>query len=538
LHTTTIGASYDDVRKNFKWDLPTTFNFGRDVVDATAQDDDRLALLWTSDKAPERRFNFSDISIGSDQIAHVLRRAGVKKGDRIVVQLPRIPEWHLTMTACTKIGAIAIPCIEMLTANDLEYRVAHSGAIAVVTTADNVVKYDQCDTLRVKCCFGTVDGWLNLHEESVRESGAFECADMGIDDAALMYYTSGTSGSPKGVLHASRALLAWRNSAIYWQGIGPGDLNWCTADTGWSKAGTGVIFAPWGAGSAVLFHDGAFDPHRRLEIIQNHRVTAFCAAATEFRHIVQLDLTHYDLTSLKRCVSAGETVNPELVTRWKQATGVDLLDGYGQTETLMTIVNSDGLSVRPGSMGKPIPGTRFEILDHDGGKLAADEIGNIAMQLPSPQFTLGYWNDPGKTQENILRSDGVDYWLTGDMGYRDRDGYFFYTGRNDDVISSSGYRIGPTEVENALNTHPAVLEAAAVGKPDAERGEIVKAFVVLRPGFAADPTMIKSLQDHVKNVTAPYKYPREIAFLTDLPKTASGKILRRALRDVDRQRKS
>ncbi|OWW19885.1 acyl-CoA synthetase [Noviherbaspirillum denitrificans] len=524
-------TSYEAAVRDFKWDLPEKFNFGRDVVDATAATDDRLALVWTSDDAPTRKFNFSDISVRSSQIAGALRRAGVKKGDCVIVQLPRIPEWHLTMTACTKLGAIAIPCIEMLTAKDLAYRIAHSQAAAVVTTPDNTPKYEDGAPVRVRACFGSVPGWISLDSEAARESGAFECADVGLENPALMHYTSGSTGNPKGVLHASRALFAWRLSAIYWQGIGRGDLNWCTADTGWAKAGTGVLFAPWGAGSAVLFHHGTFDPARRLQIIQEHRVTAFCAAATEFRHMIQLDLSAYDFSSLKRCVSSGEAVNPEIVKRWKEQTGVNLFDGYGQTETLMTILNYEPMKVKPGSMGRPLPGTHFEILGPDGEILGPNAIGQIAMRLPSPQFMLGYWNDAAKTQENILKSGGVSYWMTGDLGYRDEDEYFFYTGRNDDVISSAGYRIGPNEVENALITHSAVVEAAAIGKPDAERGEIVKAFVILRHGFVPDEALAKALQEHVKRTTAPYKYPREIEFVTELPKTASGKLLRRVLRD-------
>jgi acyl-coenzyme A synthetase/AMP-(fatty) acid ligase len=524
-------TTYEEAARNFKWELPASFNFGRDVVDAAAEKADRLALVWTSDNAEHKSFQFSDISAASNRIANVLRRAGVRKGDRVIVQLPRIPEWHMTMTACTKLGAIAVPCIEMLTAKDLAYRIAHAQAAAVVTTTDNAPKYENIAGAPVRACFGKAAGWIDMQAEAARESAAFACADVGLEDPALMHYTSGSSGNPKGVVHASRALFAWRMSAVYWQGIGPGDLNWCTADTGWAKAGTGVLFAPWGAGSAVLFHHGVFDARRRLEIIQQYRVTAFCAAATEFRHMVQLDLSAYDLSSLKRCVSSGESVNAEIVRRWKEMTGVALLDGYGQTETLMTILNYESMPVKLGSMGKPLPGLRYEILGPDGQRLKDNEVGQLAMELPAPQFMLGYWNDPAKTAESIVQSEGKSYWASGDLGYRDEDGYFFYTGRNDDVISSAGYRIGPTEVENALITHQAVIEAAAIGKPDAERGEIVKAYVVLRQGQAGDEALAKALQEHVKKITAPYKYPREIEFVAELPKTPSGKLLRRLLRD-------
>lgn len=531
-------TTYEEAVRNFRLELPETFNFGRDVVDSIAESADRLALLWTSDEAADRRFAFSDISRLSNRLANLLSRAGIRKGDRIIVQLPRIPEWHLMLTACTKIGAVPIPCIEMLTAKDLQYRISHSGAIAAITTPENTPKYEGCAGLRLKACFGKASDWLDLHEEAERESDSHACAEIAIEDPAIMYYTSGSTGNPKGVIHAARALFAWKLSSAYWQRIGAGDLNWCTADTGWSKAGTGSLFSPWGMGSAVMAHNGAFDPRRRLELIETHGVTVFCAAATEFRHMLQLDLSRYDFSKLRLCVSGGESVNPEVVNRWRDITGVNLLDGYGQTETLMTILNYAPMGVKPGSMGRPIPGTQFEVLGDDNERVGTNGVGHIAMRLPNPQFMLGYWKEPEKTAEKIVKAGEHDFWLTGDMGYRDEDGYYFYTGRSDDIISSAGYRIGPTEVENALSEHPSVLEAAVVGKPDAERGEIVKAFIVLRKGFAAGPALISALQDHVKKMTAPYKYPREIEFIAEIPKTPSGKMLRRVLRDAEAKRHS
>lgn len=524
---------YQRTVADFRWDLPATFNFGRDVVDRYAQQGDGLALLAASADGPTQSYRFSDISRQSSQLAHVLWRGGLRPGDRVVVQLPRIAMWHVAMTACTKLGAIPIPCVEMLTAKDIAYRIHHSGAVAAITTQANTAKYAARDGLRLKLSTQESHGWLSVEAEMAREAESYDCEDTPIESPAIIYYTSGSSGNPKGVTHAARALFAWKLSAAYWQGLAAGDINWCTADTGWAKSGTGVLFAPWGVGAAVVAYDGGFDPVRRLELIAQLGVTVFCAAATEFRHLVQSDVASHDLSRLRLCVSAGESVNPEIVHRWRELSGVPLLDGYGQTETLMTILNYPCLPVKPGSMGKPIPGSAFDVLDESRAPVADGMVGEIAMKLPNPQFMLGYWNDPEKTSAGLTRHGDQFYWLTGDLGLRDRDGYFFYTGRNDDIISSAGYRIGPMEVENALIEHPAVVETAVVAKPDAERGEIVKAFVVLREGLQGSAALVKELQDHVKAVTAPYKYPREIEFRAELPKNAAGKLLRRVLRDAE-----
>jgi acyl-coenzyme A synthetase/AMP-(fatty) acid ligase len=387
--------------------------------------------------------------------------------------------------------------------------------------------------VHVRVAIGDVPVGWTAFDEAAGDSELFQCAEMAIEDPALLYYTSGSSGNPKGVLHAARSLYAWRLSAAWWQTLEEDDVKWCTSDTGWAKAGTGILFGPWSRGSCVLFHDGKFDVNQRLRLLAKHRVTVFCAPATEFRHLVSAPVAEHDLSALRLSVSAGESVNPEIVRRWHELTGAQLLDGYGQTETLMTVLNYPCMPVKPGSMGKPIPGTRFDILGEDSRVLGADEEGQLAMRLPNPQFMLGYWNNPERTRENIRRIAETDYWLTGDLAVRDADGYLFYTGRTDDIISSAGYRIGPTEVENALIEHPSVVESAVVAKPDHERGEIVKAFVVLRHGVVASDQLVEELQKHVQRVTAPYKYPRQIAFVETLPKNASGKLLRRVLRDQE-----
>jgi acyl-coenzyme A synthetase/AMP-(fatty) acid ligase len=306
---------------------------------------------------------------------------------------------------------------------------------------------------------------------------------------------------------------------------------WCTADTGWSKAGTSVLFGPWSMGATVVFHDGPFDARQRFEILQRHRVQIFCAAATELRRLVHVDVRGYDLSALRQCVSAGEAVNPEIVDRWAQLTGTPLLDGYGQTETLMTVLNYPGMAVKPGSMGRPIPGVDAGVLTEAGDMRTHDCEGELAIRLPNRQFMLGYWRDPERTAQGMVEVGGATWFRTGDTVRCDADGYVFYTGRADDIINSAGYRIGPQEIENVLIQHDAVAECAAVGVPDAERGEIVKAWVVLRDGHVPSESLTRELQAHVKNVTAPYKYPRAVAFVDELPKTVSGKIQRNLLRE-------
>jgi acyl-coenzyme A synthetase/AMP-(fatty) acid ligase len=522
---------YEDAYRAFRWELPATFNFGVDVVDAWARTEpSRPALVWCDATGAERRFTFADMADLSSRFANVLAGHGIEKGDRVLVMLPRIPEWQIATVGCLKLGAVPIPCIGMLTAKDVAYRAAHSGARAAVTTEDNAVKFDGLP-LDARLVVGKAPGWAPLRDALGEASGRFDAATVALEDPAIMYYTSGSAGPPKGVLHAARALFAWRVSAWFWNDLDPDDTMWCTADTGWSKAGTSILFGPWSCGACVLFYDGPFDAHRRFELLARYRVSVFCAAATELRRLVQVDASAHDLSALRLTLSAGEAVNPEIVERWHALAGVPLLDGYGQTETLMTVLNYRAMPVKLGSMGRPLPGTEIAILDPDGRPTTVETPGEIAIRLPNPQFMLGYWQEPDLTAAAILRVAGVEYFLTGDMATRDEDGYLYYQGRADDVISSAGYRIGPLEVENALIEHPAVQECAAVASPDPERGEIVKAFVVLAPGASASDGLIAELQDHAKRTTAPYKYPRRMEFVDDLPKTASGKIRRRVLRD-------
>ena len=528
---------YESVCRSHRLDLPATFNFGRDVVDWFAKDPDKIALIWCDAADCERVLTFADIARSSNQVANWLAGQGIRQGDRVIVMLPRIPEWQICLTACFNLGAVPIPCITMLTVKDIAYRVEHSQAVAVITIAEQCSKFkDHLPALKAKLVVdGSMTGWA-AHDITRQCAEDFDACDLGLEEPAIMYYTSGSTGDPKGVCHPGRSLYAWRLSARHWLSLGPDDTMWCTADTGWSKAGTSILFGPWSQGSAVLFYDGPFEARRRFELIERYGVTVFCAAATELRRLIHEDISGIDISALKLTVSAGESVNPEILDAWQVLTGVPLLDGYGQTEVLMTVLNYPWMPVKPGSMGRPLPGIETGLLKPDGSLGGCGDQGELLIRLPSPQMMLGYWNDPERTGQALFKSDDNQWFRTGDNVYQDDDGYFFYVGRTDDIINSAGYRIGPQEVENALISHPAVQESAVVGVPDPERGEIVKAFVVLAdPGLERGSNdLVSELQDHVKQYTAPYKYPRSIEFVDELPKTVSGKIQRNLLRSREK----
>ena len=522
---------YRTVCRTFEWGVPEYFNFGADVVDALATDPQRLALIWCDETGDEKRFSFADISRLSNQFANVLTEHGVVKGDRVVIMLPRIPQWQIVMTACLKMGAVVVPCIEMLTERDVAYRLAHSGAKAIVTTASNTSKIaTDSDTLTLRISVGGTPGWIDYDKAFDNASETFEPAKVAADDPAIIYYTSGTTGTPKGVVHGARAIFVWRYTARYWLDLDPTDLMWCTADTGWSKAGTSVLFGPWSCGAATLFYNGPFDGPRRIALLAHYGVSVFCAAATELRQLIFEDISKHDLTNLRRTVSAGETLNPEIATRWSQLTNAPCHEAYGQTETLMSIHNYPCMPMKPGSAGLPLPGYEVSVVTPSGQPLAIGETGILAIRQPNPNMLLGFWNEPDRLASQIVTHKSIDWFLTGDTACIDADGYVFLQGRSDDIINSSGYRIGPTEVENALIEHPAVRESAVVASPDPERGEVVKAFVVVAEDYVPEPTLARTLQDHCKRLTAPYKYPRKIEFVDELPKNVAGKLLRNKLR--------
>jgi acetyl-CoA synthetase len=472
-------------------------NFARDVVEAAPAD--RLALVELTRGGDRREWTFGDVANRSARLA---TRLGVNRGEIVMTLVGNRPEWVLTMVACFRIGAVVLPCNEQLRAKDLRQRLEVCRPAAIVCDERNRA---ELEAAKPDCPVHLIP------DESLFDGEPAPAADLDPRDPCLITFTSGTAGEPKAVLHAQRYLEGQRLQASRWLGAREGDLVWCTAASGWSKSARNVFIAPWLQGAAALLHDARFDPHERLELLERESVNVLCMAPTEYR-VIAKRAEPRAFPALRELVAAGEALNPEVLRVWKDATGVEVRDGYGQTETGQMTGNLAGEPARPGSMGRPLPGVKVRV---DDGELVAD---------PStvPTFFRGYLGEPD--------ADAGSVWRTGDRVTVDDDGYLYFEGRTDDVIISAGYRIGPFEVESALVTHPAVAEAAVVAAPDEERGSVVRAVVVLRDGHAPSDALAHDLQDHVKTSTAPYKYPRIVEFAEALPKTASGKVRRALLR--------
>ena len=532
-------SAYEVERRNFRLEVPEYFNFATDVLDRWAEDGDQRALLWVDERGARIDRTFLDVAKRSNALADGLRRLGVGRGDRVLVVIPPEPAWWETFMALMRLGAIVVPGTSQLTARDIRYRLEAADAKAIIVDESGADKTDDAvgeDGSIVRVVVGNRPGW-QCYEELA--SGETELAGEKTrsDEPAILYFTSGTTGYPKMVVHTHASYpIGHTITGKFWLDLTANDLHWNLSDTGWAKAAWSSLFGPWsmGAGAFVFRQYGKPDADRILSQFAEQQVTSFCGPPTLYRMLVQTDLTRYGYDSLRSCVAAGEPLNPEVIGIWKRATGLTIRDGYGQTETVVVAANFPGVEVRPGSMGKPSPGFDVDVIGDDAQPLAPNEEGDIAVRI-RPGRPVGlfkeYWHDPEATASRYRG----DWYLTGDRAYRDEDGYLWFVGRDDDVIISSAYRIGPFEVESALVEHPACVEAAVVAKPDRERGEIVKAFVVLASDYSPSDDLVRQLQDHVKSVTAPYKYPREIQFVTDLPKTISGKIRRVELRERERQ---
>ena len=498
-------------------------SFAREIVDASPAE--RLALVELARDGRRREWRFGEVAERSARLAGSLRQRGVERGDVVMTLIGNRPEWVLGMLACFRLGAVVLPCTEQLRAKDLRMR------IEIVRPA--LILADERNRHELEAALASLDHAVAVAyvpDESLFAAAPAAAVDLSAEDPCLITFTSGTAGEPKAVVHAQRYLDGQRVQAEHWLGARAGELVWCTAASGWSKSARNVFIAPWLSGAAALLHDARFDPDERLELLERERVHVLCMAPTEYR-VVAKRATLRPLAQLRGMVAAGEALNPEVLRAWHEATGLEIRDGYGQTETGQTTGTPLGVDARPGSMGRALPGMRLEIRD---GELTVDPAS-------VPTFFLGYL---GEHVHSVPRGNGERRlwqvedrraqphpWQTGDRVTQDEDGWLYFEGRADDVIVSAGYRIGPFEVESALVAHPAVAEAAAVAAPDEERGAVVRAVVVLRSGeYQPSPELVRELQEHVKRETAPYKYPRIIDFAEELPKTASGKVKRAELR--------
>lgn len=531
----------EDRFSGFSVHVPEFFNFGYDVVDAwVAEDPERTALVWVNQQGEEKRYTFRDMKNESDAAVRLLRGSGIRKGDRVFVMLPRIPEWWILVVALIKIGAVYSPAPTLLTSHDISYRLRIGGFAMVITNRENAPKVQEAvkeESFKPACMVvdGTMPGWIPYAARDIPVSPRAEenilTDRTKSSDPLLVFFTSGTTGNPKMVLHDHSYPLGHIVTGRLWQDLKPSDLHFTISDTGWAKSAWGSLFGQWIEGAAVFVYDirGKFDPAEIPPLLEKYAITTFCCPPTIYRMLILLDLGGYNLSRLRHCVSAGEPLNPEVIRIWREKTGLLIYEGYGQTETVLCIGAFPGRECPPGSMGKPAPGWRIELHDRHGNPVGTNREGRIAIALdPRP---VGLFCGYVENEEANRKSFRKGWYYTDDKAAMDDEGNFWFIGRDDDVIKASGYRIGPFEVESALLEHPAVAEAAVVGSPDTIRGMIVKAFVVLKPGYRPSEELVAGLQEHVRSVTAPYKYPRAIEFVGSLPKTHSGKIRRNELRE-------
>ena len=528
----------DGILREMKIRYPENYNFGYDIVDDIAVNDpDRTALVWDSCHEAERRFTFADIKRLSDKTANYLASLGIGKGDMVLMIMKHRYQFWYTIVALHKLGAVAIPATYMLTKHDIEYRVRAAGIKAIICTdqtpVSKAVEASDIPEVKIRILVGEPrEGWLDFDSGVEAASEELERRDTKATEPFLMYFTSGTSDNPKMVLHDHTYSLGHILTAKHWHRVDPEGLHFTVSDTGWGKAVWGKLYGQWIMESAVFVYEyDKFNPSDILDMIEKHRITSLCCPPTMFRLYINAGLEGHDLSSLKHCNIAGEALNPDTFETWRKATGLTLMEGFGQTETTLTVATIDGMEAKPGSMGKPSPQFKVDIVDENGRHCPAGVPGEIVVSIEPkvPGIMMGYYRDPEKTAATLR--DGWHH--TGDVAWRDEDGYFWYVGRNDDIIKSSGYRISPFEIESALMLHPSVLECAVTGVPDPVRGQIIKATIVLRDGWEPSDALKKEIQDFTKKETAPYKYPRAVEFVKELPKSISGKVRRVEIRNRD-----
>lgn len=540
---------YNDFYNHFHLNVPENFNFAYDVVDEYARlEPTKRALVWCDDYGNERIFSFANIKQLSDKAANFFLSLGINRGDTVLVILQRRYEYWIVLMALAKIGAIAIPATHMLMEKDLVYRMEKAAVKAVICVNEDELCENVCKaakkvlSVQYLICCQPREGFIDYTAETEKQSDILQTEYETLrsaEDIILLYFTSGTTGLPKMVTLSERYSLGHIVTARYWLNCIDDGLHFTLAETGWAKASWGKLFGQWLCGSAIFVYDfhGRFDPEDLLNHITKYKITTFCAPPTVYRFMIKNDLSKYDLSSIKYMMTAGEALNPEIYRQIRLKTGHPIYEGFGQTETTIVCATfSEFMEIRPGSMGKPSPLYYVQLLDNDGNPVEQGETGEICIRLREPQEGIfaGYYKDSELTETVIY--DG--YYHLGDLAYCDSDGYYWFVGRKDDIIKSSGYRIGPFEVESALMEHPAVLECAITGVPDPEgvRGQLVKATIVLAKGFLPSDELAKELQNYVKKTTAPYKYPRVVEFVRELPKTISGKIRRVEIRENDSNR--
>ena len=541
-------SSQEDFIKNFRINVPENFNFGYDVVDEWARiAPEKKALCWTNEQDHHIDFTFADIKRESDKTAAFFLSLGIKRGDMVMLILKRRYEFWFSIIALHKIGAVCIPATHLLTEKDIIYRCNAADIKMIVAVGEEPVighidrSIADSPTLKYRVSVGpeVPEGWLDFHA-GIEAAAPFERPALANtnDDTSLLYFTSGTTGEPKMVAHDFTYPLGHISTGCFWHNLHEGSLHLTIADTGWAKAAWGKLYGQWLAGANIFVYDHEkFTPADILQKIGQYRITSLCAPPTIYRFLIREDLSKYDLSSLEYCTTAGEALNGAVYDTFKRLTGVRLMEGFGQTETTLTLATFPWMEPKPGSMGVPNPQYDIDLLTPDGRSAEDGEQGQIVIRTdrgkPLGLFKEYYLN--GELTHEVWH-DGVYY--TGDVAWRDEDGYYWFVGRADDVIKSSGYRIGPFEVESALMTHPAVVECAITGVPDEIRGQVVKATIILGDKYRpqAGEELVRELQDHVKQITAPYKYPRIIEFVDELPKTISGKIRRKAIRTDDESR--
>lgn len=543
--------SYEDFQDNFKILVPDNFNFAYDIVDRYAKEcPEKRAMIWCDDQGNEKIFSFGDLKYYSDKAANLFSKYGIGKGDYVMLTLKSRYEFWFCILALHKLGAVAVPATHMLMTRDIVYRIEKANLKMIVCIAEDGVpeRVDKAhaeseNVSLVKALVGTSrKGWIDFRKELEEASPEFERptgkAASCNEDISLVYFSSGTSGFPKMVEHDFTYPLGHILTASYWQNVEDNGLHYTVADSGWGKCVWGKLYGQWIAGCAVFVYDyGRFNAKNMLEKASHYGVTTFCAPPTVYRFLIKEDLSEYNFDSLNYAVVAGEPLNPEVFNRFLEFTGIKLMEGFGQTETVVSIATYPWLEPKPGSIGKPSPGFKIEIMDRDGRLCDVGEEGEIVINTKAGKPT-GLFVRYGKDPEKTAKAWHEGYYHTGDMAWQDEDGYLWFVGRADDIIKTSGYKVGPFEVESALIQHPAVLECAITGTPDPVRGQVIKATIVLTKDYIASEELKKELQNHVKKVTAPYKYPRVVEFVEELPKTISGKIRRVEIRDKDRIEKA